>query len=111
MSYHPSIKDYAISYQDPDVQKGLDAFDTKLKNGLSNLGDKVPSLNRTIEEYFEANMSGIIDEWDLIVDNDLKNFEMRVMNVEKELTNFDDFKQHTEKRVKMMERELAKLEE
>ncbi|MBU7015229.1 MAG: hypothetical protein HXS52_10445 [Theionarchaea archaeon] len=76
----------------------------------SSLGDRIPTLERTLDAYFDIHFEDIIHEWQLLTDNDLRDLESRLDHVTREITALYTQKSDLEKRADALRKELENLE-
>ncbi|MDD1724226.1 MAG: hypothetical protein LUQ07_03755, partial [Methanospirillum sp.] len=41
-------------------------------------GESVPTLDRTLDDYFERNFESVIEEWGLLTETDLTQYKRRL---------------------------------
>lgn len=101
------------------ITKNLDAYEVDMKfeddirNSLGSVGKYIPefpTIFKSVEAYFDANMMNIIDEWGLLLENDLNAFDTNLIKVEKKISGLEEFRDMSEKRTKNLEKEIKALE-
>ncbi len=107
-----------------NITKDLDDYEVDMKFGdnirdslgnisLSNMRKpflEFPTIFKSVESYFDANMMNIIDEWGLLLENDLDAFDTNLTKVEKKISDLEEFRDISEKRTKSLEEEIKALE-
>ena len=74
------------------------------------LDQKLPTMDKSLDTYFDKNMEAIIEEWGLLVENDLLDLERRVNNVTSEINRMYKNKEVISDRVKRLETIISNLE-
>jgi chromosome segregation ATPase len=72
--------------------------------------ERLPSLERALDKYFDANFEAIIDEWGLLTDYELQDLERRLTTVTEQIDDLYTKKTTIEKRVTTLDKEIAALE-
>ena len=67
-------------------------------------------MDKSLDTYFDKNMAAIIEEWGLLVENDLLDLERRVNNVTSEINRMYKNKDVISDRVKRLETIISNLE-
>ena len=71
--------------------------------------ERIPSLERTLDKYFDANFEAIIEEWGLLTDYELQDLERRLTTVTEQIDDLYSKKETIEKRVAKLDKEMAAL--
>ena len=58
-----------------DIKKAGNTFSTNFQGLIT---DNLPTLEKRLDRYFYENFESIIDEWGLLVENDLLELERRL---------------------------------
>jgi hypothetical protein len=74
------------------------------------LDQNMPTMDKSLDTYFDKNMAAIIEEWGLLVENDLLDLERRVNNVTSEINRMYKNKDVISDRVKRLETIISNLE-
>jgi hypothetical protein len=74
------------------------------------LDEKLPTMDKSLDAYFDKNMELIIEEWGLLVENDLLDLERRVNKVTTLISQLDTRKDAMNARVKKLDDLISKLE-
>jgi U3 small nucleolar ribonucleoprotein component len=72
--------------------------------------EKLPSMDKNLDTYFDQNMPAIIEEWGLVTAVHLDNFERRLARVTTQIDNLEKDRPLIEKRADALDKELKKLE-
>jgi hypothetical protein len=62
------------------------------------IDERLPSMDKNLDRYFDANMSVMIDEWGLITQHHLDEFEHRLESIGIEIRNLEKGRAKIEKR-------------
>ncbi len=71
---------------------------------------KLPTMDKTLDTYFDQNFEVIIEEWGLLHGDDLLNLERKLNRVTNEIQNLFNGKEGLKDRVKRLELTIAMLE-
>jgi len=71
---------------------------------------KLPTMDKSLDTYFDKNMEAIIEEWGLLVENDMLDLERRVNKVTAEINQLYDHKDVIRERVTKLDAVITKLE-
>ncbi len=71
---------------------------------------RIPTLTRTLDRYFDVHFEEIIEEWQLLTDYELRDTEHRLEKVSAEITNLYKEKETLEERAAALDAELKELE-
>ena len=74
------------------------------------LNDNLPTMDKTLDTYFDKNMEAIIQEWGLLVEDDLLDLERRVNKVTEQVNSVYNQKRVLSDRVMKLEAMISKLE-
>lgn len=74
------------------------------------IGAKLPSMDKSLDRYFDAHMSAIISEWGLITTNNLDSLDDRLDMVTTEIRNLERTRIEIEKRAAALEAGIRELE-
>jgi len=74
------------------------------------LDQKLPTMDKSLDTYFDKNMEAIIEEWGLLVENDMLDLERRVNKVTAEINQLYDQKDVLGERVKKLDVLISNLE-
>ena len=74
------------------------------------LNENLPTMDKSLDTYFDKNMEAIIQEWGLLVENDLLDLERKVNNVTEQVNHLYNQKGVLAERVDRLEALISKLE-
>ena len=74
------------------------------------LNDKLPTMDKSLDTYFDKNMEAIIEEWGLLVENDLLNLERKVNKVTEQVNQLYKQKTVLSERAAKLDTLISKLE-
>jgi hypothetical protein len=74
------------------------------------LNDKLPTMDKSLDTYFDKNMEAIIEEWGLLVENDLLNLERKVNKVTEQVNQLYKQKTVLSDRATKLDTLISKLE-
>ncbi len=74
------------------------------------IGAKLPSMDKSLDRYFDAHMSAIISEWGLITTNNLDDLDDRLDMVTTEIRNLERTRIEIEKRAAALDAGIRELE-
>ena len=90
-----------------DITRAGNKFSTNFQ-GLFN--DSVPTFEKRLDRYFDENFEAIIDEWGLIVENDLVELERRLNKAIDTLKLLEISYQEIENEVSEVDNIISELE-
>lgn len=71
---------------------------------------KLPTMDKSLDRYFDAHMSAIISEWGLITTHTLDDLDDRLDMVTTEIRNLERGRDEIEKRAAALEAGIRELE-
>lgn len=74
------------------------------------LEERIPTFTRTLDEYFDAHFEAIIEEWQLLTDNELRDMEKNLDILTEEIDRLYGGKSVLEERASTLLREIEELE-
>jgi hypothetical protein len=74
------------------------------------LDENLPTMDKTLDSYFNKNMEAIIKEWGLIAENDLLDLERRLNRVSGQVNQLDTHKTIINERVAKLDALISRLE-
>jgi hypothetical protein len=74
------------------------------------MDQKLPTMDKSLDTYFDKNMEAIIEEWGLLVENDMLELERRVNNVTTEIDQIYNHKDVISERVTKLDAFITRLE-
>jgi hypothetical protein len=86
------------------------SFWSNLPDVKGYMDQKLPTMDRSLDTYFDKNMEAIIEEWGLLVANDLLDLERRVNTVTAEINQLYNQKDVLNDRVTKLDATISRLE-
>ncbi|MCX6698944.1 MAG: hypothetical protein NTV68_03295 [Methanomicrobiales archaeon] len=86
------------------------SFWSTLPDVKGYMDQKLPTMDKSLDTYFDKNMEAIIEEWGLLVENDMLDLERRVNEVTTEINQLYDHKDVLGGRVKKLDAVISNLE-
>lgn len=74
------------------------------------LEEKLPTLDRTLDRYFDQHAGEIIKEWGLVRDDDLLELERQVERATAEISRLGKGREVIRERIARLDARIAKLE-
>ena len=74
------------------------------------LEEKVPTMDRSLDTYFDKNMEAIIEEWGLLVENDLIDLERRLNRASEQVTRLGHTRERMKERIEKLDVLISSLE-
>jgi len=74
------------------------------------LNEKLPTMDKSLDTYFDKNMEAIIEEWGLLVDNDLLELERKINKVTEQVNELYSQKNALNDRVTKLDAFISRLE-
>jgi hypothetical protein len=71
---------------------------------------RLPTLDKSLDAYFDQNFAAIIEEWDLVTDSDLHKLENRLASVSNDISGLYAEKMTIEARAKKLDDLISSLE-
>lgn len=71
---------------------------------------RLPTLDRSLDAYFDRHFVQIIEEWDLLTESDLEKYEHRLSRITDEISGLCADRAKTEARVQKLESLIASME-
>lgn len=97
-------------YHAPEQDLTRGSFWDELAQVPETIGSRLPTLDRSLDAYFDKHFSAIIEEWDLLTKSDLHNLETRLERVSGEITRLYEGKVALESRAQELDRLITTLE-
>ncbi|MEI6292167.1 MAG: hypothetical protein WCP36_00690 [Methanomicrobiales archaeon] len=85
-------------------------FWSNLPDVSGYMDQNLPTMDKSLDTYFDKNMEAIIEEWGLLVENDMLDLERRVNKVSAEINQLYDHKRVISERVTKLDIVITKLE-
>jgi len=74
------------------------------------IDSKLPTMDKSLDAYFDQNFAAIIEEWDLLTDSDLHKLEYRLSQITTEISTLFADKMVIEKRVGNLDILISSME-
>ena len=85
-------------------------FTTEISGHSYSLEERLPTLEKRLDRYFDSHMRAIIEEWGLITAHDLAVLERRLEDVSREIKRFETGKERLEQRAFALDTALKEME-
>jgi hypothetical protein len=72
---------------------------------------RLPTLDKSLDAYFDTTFSSVIEEWELLTENDLHTLEMRLSRVTDEISSLYADRLGLETRAGKLDLLISSLEE
>jgi hypothetical protein len=76
----------------------------------TSFGDKSPSFERTLDSYFDRNSEAVLEEWGLLTDSDLAQYQRKLEFLSYEVERLYAEKDSMKTRVSSIENAIKELE-
>jgi predicted nuclease with TOPRIM domain len=86
------------------------SFWSNLPDVKGYMDQKLPTMDKSLDTYFDKKMEAIIEEWGLLVENDLLDLERRVNTVTAEINQLYNQKDVLNERMTKLDATISKLE-
>ena len=77
---------------------------------FSDLPQKIPTIEGSLDRYFEMHFTDIIEEWGLLTDRDLQDLDRRLATLSGEIDRLSTVRASLNARVKGLTDDIATLE-
>jgi hypothetical protein len=86
------------------------SFTQSLSSASSSFESRLPTMDKSLDQYFDSHMSAIITEWGLLTQNNLDEFDRRLNVVSSEIANLEKGRSRIEKRATDLDSGIKELE-
>ena len=86
------------------------SFWSNLPDVKGYMDQKLPTMDKSLDTYFDKNMEAIIEEWGLLVENDMLDLERRVNKVTEQINQLYNHKDVISERVTKLDAVISDLE-
>jgi hypothetical protein len=86
------------------------SFMQSLATVPSSFESRLPTMDKSLDRYFDAHMSAIINEWGLLTQHQLDDFDRRLNVVSGEIANLEKGRSRIEKRAADLDAGIKELE-
>jgi hypothetical protein len=101
---------YPVINQNPDQHATGDSFLDQFSHIPGTIEAHVPTLDRSLDAYFDQHFAAIIEEWDLVTGTDLEHLETRLTRVTDEISGLYAGKVIIETRAKKLDELITTME-
>jgi|GEM_PF-227427 len=101
---------YPAINQTPDQNVNGGSFWDQLSEIPGAIESRIPTFDKSLDAYFDANFAAIIEEWDLVTETDLHHLESRLSRVTDEISSLYAGKMAIETRVKELDDLIISME-
>ena len=101
---------YPVIGQNPDQNLSGESFWDQFSQVSGTITSRIPTLDRSLDTYFDQHFAAIIEEWDLVTESDLTRLESRLTRVTDEISSLYAGKVTIEARAKELDDLIASLE-
>lgn len=99
-----------VIYQNPEEHGTGSSFWDQFAEIPGKIESRVPTLDRSLDNYFDHHFAAIIEEWDLITESDLHRLETRLARVSGEISDLYAEKMSLESRAKELDALITSME-
>ena len=101
---------FPVVNQNPDQNLTGDSFWDQFSHLPGTIESRVPTLDRSLDAYFDEHFAAIIGEWDLVTGTDLQGLESRLTRVTDEISRLYAGRAVIEARAKKLDELITSLE-
>lgn len=101
---------YPVINPNADQNATGDHFWDQFSHLPKTIESRLPTFDKSLDNYFDQNFASIIEEWDLLTDSDLYRLESRLAHVSNEISGLYSGKMATEDRAKALDNVISNLE-
>jgi hypothetical protein len=101
---------YPVINPNPNQNATGGSFWDQFSHIPGTIESRIPTLDKSLDVYFDKNFSAIIEEWDLVTDSDLYKLETRLATVSNEISGLYAGKMKIEGRAKKLDALISSLE-
>lgn len=98
-------------YETPGVTGDKHSFFDSLKEVPGYIDQRLPTMDKDLDRYFDQNLPAVIDEWGLISRVHLNELERRLSRVHTQIDFLEKERITLEARADQLDRELKTLED
>ncbi|HDR73358.1 MAG TPA: hypothetical protein ENN85_05570 [Methanoculleus sp.] len=73
--------------------------------------ERLPTLEKRLDRYFDTHMQAIVDEWGLVTAHDLAVFEKRLEDISREIKGLESGRDRLEQRALAVDAALKEVEQ
>lgn len=98
-------------YETPGVTGNKHSFFDSLKEVPGYIDQRLPTMDKDLDRYFDQNLPAVIDEWGLISRIHLNDLERRLSRVHIQIEYLEKEQITLEARADLLDKELRALED
>lgn len=99
------------TYETPGITGERHSFLDSLKEIPGYIDQRLPTMDKDLDRYFDQNLPAVIDEWGLVSRVHLTELERRLSRVHIQIDFLEKERITLEERADRLEKELRKLED
>jgi len=101
---------YPVISQNPEQNATGDSFWDRFATIPGTVGSRIPTLDKSLDAYFDQHFDAIIEEWDLVTETDLRRLGDRLSRVSDEISALYAWKVTIESRAEKLDELISLLE-
>ena len=101
---------YPVISQTPEQNSTGESFWDQFSHIPGTIESRIPTLDKSLDAYFDSHFAAIIEEWDLVTDTDLHRIESRLARVTDDISSLYAGKMKIEARAKKLDDLISTLE-
>jgi len=98
-------------FETPGVTRDKNSFFDSLKEVPGYIDQRLPTMDKDLDKYFDQNLPAVIDEWGLISRIHLNDLERRLSRVHTQIDYLEKERITLEARADRLDKELKTLED
>ncbi|OPX71116.1 MAG: hypothetical protein A4E38_01221 [Methanoregulaceae archaeon PtaB.Bin108] len=99
------------TFETPGITGERHSFFDSLKEIPGYIDQRLPTMDKDLDRYFDQNLPAVIDEWGLVSRVHLTELERRLSRVHMQIDFLEKERVTLEARADRLEKELRKLED
>ena len=99
-----------VIYKNPDGHVTKESFWDTFATIPGAIESRIPTLDKSLDAYFDRHFVEIIEEWELLTESDLEKFGHRLSRVTDEITDLYAERVKTESRARDLDTLITSLE-
>jgi hypothetical protein len=101
---------YPVINQSPELNSTGASFWDQFSNLPGTIESRMPTLDKSLDAYFDRNFAAFIEEWNLVTESDLHRLEGRLARVTDEISSLYAGKVTLEARAKKLDNLISSME-
>jgi hypothetical protein len=101
---------YPVISQNPDQNATGNSFWDQFSHIPGTIESRIPTLDKSLDAYFDQNFGAIVEEWNLVTESDLDRLESRLARVSEDISALYAGKMTLETRAKNLDDLITSLE-